>query len=70
MKCSNIQNMGKKYMTLHMKNFDCVPFLEIFIFVPHYISREYRNELYNKFLFYTSEEVIGSYFSKNSYFPS
>lgn len=54
----------------HEEFLDCVPPLEVLTFGPYHISREYRDALYEKYPFYTSEEVVGSYLGKNPYFPS
>ena len=52
------------------KYFERVPRPEQYNFGPHKINRKYREVLYNKYPFYTIEEIVGSYLGHNPYFPS
>ena len=52
------------------KYFERVPRPEQYNFGPHKINRKYREVLYNKYPFYTIEEIVGSYLGYNPYFPS
>ena len=49
---------------------DCVPPKETLVFGPYKIDEEYRKELYDKFPFYSTEEIVGSYLGYNDRFPS
>jgi hypothetical protein len=49
---------------------DCVPPRDIFKFGQYIINREYREDLYKVYPFYTTEEVVGSYLGHNTSFPS
>ena len=52
------------------KYLDRVPRPTQYNFGPHKINREYREVLYNRYPFYTTEEIVGSYLGHNPYFPS
>lgn len=67
------QTCGKKehdYEHELEKFWDCVPPKDILKFGEYEINKEYRDELYEKYPFYTTEEVVGSYLGHNPYFPS
>ncbi|MBN2595707.1 hypothetical protein [Labilibaculum sp.] len=49
---------------------NCVPPREILIFGEYVIDKQYRDALFEEFPIYTTEEVVGSYFGHNPYFPS
>ena len=50
--------------------FNCVPPKDVLIFGDFEIDKEYREALYNKYPFYTTEEVVGSYLGHNPHYPS
>ena len=49
---------------------NCVPPRDVLIFGQNEINREYREVLFKKFPNYTVEEILGSFFGENPYFPS
>lgn len=49
---------------------NCVPPREVLSFGDYNIDKNYRDELFDKYPNYTSEEVVGSFLGHNPYFPS
>lgn len=39
-------------------------------FDPFELDEEYKRELYEKFPYYTEEEIVGTFLGRNPYFPS
>lgn len=48
----------------------CIPPRDVLKFGQCQIDKRYRDTLYKRFPFYTSEEIIGSYLDRNPNFPS
>jgi hypothetical protein len=48
----------------------CVPPRHVLQFGPHRLDAAYRQALYERFPFYTAEEIIGSFLGENPYWPS
>ncbi len=65
------QTCGKKaHNFANEEALNCIPPKGVLKFGTYEIDNEYRSALYNKFPFYTAEEVVGSYLGHNPYFPS
>lgn len=48
----------------------CVPPRNTLKFGQYQINKEYREALFKEFPFYNAEEVMGSFFGENPFFPS
>lgn len=65
------QTCGKKAHNFEKEEaLNCIPPKDVLKFGPYEIENEYRNILYIKFPFYTTEEVLGSFLGYNPNFPS
>lgn len=49
---------------------NCVPPRDVLTFGQYVIDHRYREALYQKYPFFTTEEVVGSYLGHNPHFPS
>ena len=49
---------------------DCVPPRDVLTFGQHHIDKKYRDALFERYPFYTTEEIVGSFLGHNPHFPS
>lgn len=49
---------------------ECVPPRKQLVFGPYHLDPEYKEALFQDHPHYCTEEVMGSYFGHNPYFPS
>lgn len=62
---------GKKAHNFEKEEaFSCIPPKDVLKFGQFEINENYRQVLYQKFPFYNTEEVVGSYLGNNPHFPS
>ncbi len=68
---SKCLSCGKKAHNFEKEEaLSCIPPKHILKFGQFEINKDYREELYQKFPLYNTEEVLGTYFGHNSKYPS